>query len=398
MQSLRCFMMGMVRAIGLAHTMPFRFFQLRLLFIMGVLSVLLPSVFAVADEVMKKSHVECRLRMNWAAAGRIAIPDPIADCGLNSGYVFNNSKIGGVEVSFFDKKSGQPVARNVTPPKNYKGPVSVESMFISKDEANRTWVFDEIRKLGYNPAELRIKGYYLHKDTKLYKEQTFEGCKHPSYNGCMKKYSANELKQLEAGIVGAQTSDDRAGLVPVACPRCGQPKQATGLSKAEVAKTKSALSRRPAQAGGLCSGCPGGGGQQAVCSEEGAYRGCRPWSQIPYRLEPACRIQSHADYIARAHSNEGHHFHDKISTYPRLCIKEAVCEQCQSGKWEDIKLILMCRPGVYQQRAHDPHEACGRITEAQCYNDKHDARGIPSYFWGDPYLRSGPPHSTGGAR
>ena len=394
MQSLRCFMMGMVRAIGLAHTMPFRFFQLRLLFIMGVLSVLLPSVFAAADEVMKKSHVECRLRTNWAAAGRIAIPDPIADCGSNSGYVFNNSKIGGVEVSFFDKKSGQPVARNVTPPKNYKGPVSVESMFTSKNEANRTWVFDEIRKWGYNPAELRIKGYYLHKDTKLYKKQTFEGCKHPSYTGCMQKYSANELKQLEAGTVGAQTSDDRAGLVPVACPHCGQPKQATGLSKAEVAQTKSALSRRPAQAGGKISRCRcGGGGQHAVC--QNGEKKCTPLrsggAPIPYQLRPACRIPDHQDADKYKNDGQGHsgdrHNHAGRPA-KQLCTKIAFCSVCQSGQWSHGQMIpIWCRPN----RLGMPQ--C-RMTETECINDDDWQEGSPTYSGDNPHWRSAPPHST----
>ena len=205
--------------------------------IVGAIVLAAPLIWAGELDDLKKSHIKCTLSVMEATKTKIGLPDPLATCvsdkAYNRGSVFNSTKVGGVAVQFSDKKTNEPVKATITPPKDYVGPVNVRSMFTFEDEGHRSWMFDELRKGGYDPVNLRIDGYYLHKNTMLYKEQLFDGCKKPKMTGCAERYSKEELKQYEFVRVGGTTrlNDRGTGLMPAECPHCGRRIQGEGKDK-----------------------------------------------------------------------------------------------------------------------------------------------------------------------
>ena len=379
----------------------------------AIVLMALPS-WADEFEDLKSSHIECAMEWRGIKGGN---PSPIASCDsekfFNKGFVFSQTKVGGVKVQFWDRKSNKSIRATVYPPKDYTGPADLKNMFMMKSEAARAWIFDEIRKGGYEPGELRVQGYYLPKDTILYKKNVYDGCKSPSnIGGCVQKYSSRELKQLELGTAGGPPStDDRAGIEVVPCPKCG--KKMRHHNSEEVAKKSRGKNRLPASwirppdgimsaeeiharlSRGSCPNCPPDQthNEGASCIN-GQYDGGQTALVCGRALagletSPACYVEGHPRY------KEPHRgFHTQV------CTASAICDLCVNGKVQKNREIdVFCRPSTDGQTDRAMRPACG-MSALECARDNPKdplQRSVPLYSYGRHFHSQPLPYQPAGS-
>lgn len=313
-------------------------------------------------------------------------PDPIASCRSDAskgketmGYMLSQTKVAGVMVKFFDKKRGKVIELGVTPPKNYKGEVTVSNMYRFKKEENRAWMYNVIRENGYEPSELHIKNYIFLPDTKLYKKQLFDGCKDGGSGVVIDintgrpacdKYSNQELKKFESGTVSKPNVNDTSAAI--FCPR---------KSKTQSARKSKGTNRTPATALGIKAG------------------GCIP----PQPKEgDRCDISNNEtpdNFLYCDHSIElkwGTGFYTKDTSGGPRCGGKGTCFFCgQNGIVKaDPNVPLSCRPTYLKPRRYKSEfETFGLscdISPTQCaLDDERDPRQKDKPYYSDPYPRGG---------